>query len=38
MRTRQYTAVNVLDRDDVLYGGQKSDTGVGSVRRRRFLD
>jgi len=38
MRTCQYTAVTVLDRVDLLYGGHKSDAGVGSGRRRRFLD
>jgi hypothetical protein len=38
MRTYQHTAFTVLDRYDVLYGGHKSDAGVGSGRRRRFLD
>jgi len=38
MRAYQHTAFSVLDRYDILYGGHKSDTGVSSVRRRRFLD
>jgi len=38
MRTYQHTAFTVLDRYDILYGGYKSDAGVGSGRRRRFLD
>jgi hypothetical protein len=38
MRTYQHTAFNVLDRYDIMYGGHKSDAGVGSGRRRRFLD
>jgi hypothetical protein len=38
MRTYQHNAFTVLDRNDILYGGHKSDAGVGSVRRRRFLD
>jgi hypothetical protein len=38
MRTYQHTALAVLDRYDILYGGHKSDAGVGSGRRRRFLD
>jgi hypothetical protein len=38
MRTYQHTAFTVLDRYDILYGGQKRDAGVGSGRRRRFLD
>jgi hypothetical protein len=33
----QHTAVTVLDRNDILYGGHKSDAGVGPGRRRRFL-
>jgi hypothetical protein len=37
MRTYQHTAFIVFDRYDILYGGQKSDAGVGSGRRRRFL-
>jgi hypothetical protein len=37
MRTYQYTAFTVLDRYDIFYGGHKSDAGVGSGRRRRFL-
>jgi len=36
MRTYQYTAFAVLDRYDILYGGHKSDAGVGSGRRLRF--
>jgi hypothetical protein len=38
MRKYQHTAVAVLDKYDILYGGHKSDAGVGSGRRRRFLD
>jgi len=38
MRTYQHTAFTVLDRYHTLYGGHKSDAGVGSGRRRRFLD
>jgi hypothetical protein len=38
MRTYQHTAFTVLDRYDILYGRHKSDAGVGSGRRRRFLD
>jgi hypothetical protein len=38
MRTYQYPAFAVVDRNDTLYCGQKSDAGVGSGRRRRFLD
>jgi hypothetical protein len=38
MRTYQNTAFTVLDKYDVLYAGYKSDTSVGSERRRRFLD
>jgi hypothetical protein len=38
MRTYQHTAFTVLDKHDILYGGHKSDAGVGSGRRRRFLD
>jgi hypothetical protein len=38
MHTYQYTAYTVLDKYDILYAGQKSDAGVGSGRRRRFLD
>jgi hypothetical protein len=38
MRTYQYTAFTLLDRYDMLYAGHKSDVGVGSGRRRRFLD
>jgi hypothetical protein len=37
MRTYQHTAFTVLDRYDTLYGGHKSDAGVGSGRRRQFL-
>jgi hypothetical protein len=33
-----YLGKIVLDRYDKLYGGHKSDAGVGSGRRRRFLD
>jgi hypothetical protein len=38
MRTYQRIAFTALDRSDILYGGHKSDAGVGSGRRRRFLD
>jgi hypothetical protein len=38
MRTYQRIALTVLDRYDILYGGHESDAGVGSGRRRRFLD
>jgi hypothetical protein len=38
MRTYQHTAFTVLDGYDILYSGHKSDAGVGSGRRRRFLD
>jgi hypothetical protein len=38
MRTYQYTTFTVLDRYDTLYAVHKSDAGVGSGRRRRFLD
>jgi hypothetical protein len=38
MRNYQHNAHAVLDKYDILYGGHKSDAGVGSGRRRRFLD
>jgi hypothetical protein len=38
VRTYQHTASTVLDRYDVLYGGHKSDAGVGLGRLGRFLD
>jgi hypothetical protein len=38
MRTNQRTAFTVLDTNYILYGGHKSDPGVGSGRRRRFFD
>jgi hypothetical protein len=38
MRTYQHTTFALLDRYDIFYGGYKSYTGVGSGRRRRFLD
>jgi hypothetical protein len=38
MRTYQHIAFAVLDRYDTFYGGHQSDVGVGSGRRRRFLD
>jgi len=38
MRTYQHTAFAVLDSYDIFCGGHKSVTGVGSMRRRRFLD
>jgi hypothetical protein len=37
MRTSQHNAFAALNRYDILYGGHKSDAGVGSGRRRRFL-
>jgi hypothetical protein len=36
MRTYQHTAVPVLDRYDIFYGGHNRDAGVGSGPRRRF--
>jgi hypothetical protein len=38
MRINQNTAFTVLDRYGKFYGGPKRDAGVGSGRRRRFLD
>jgi len=38
MRTYPHTAFSVLEKYDILYDGYKSDGGVGSGRRRRFLD
>jgi len=38
MRTYQNTAFTVLDTYDIFYRGHKSDNGVGSGRRCRFLD
>jgi hypothetical protein len=38
MRKYQHNAFTVLDRYDILNGRHKSDAGVGSGRRRRFLD
>jgi hypothetical protein len=38
MRTYHHTDLTVLDRYDIMYGGQKSGAGVGSCRRSRFLD
>jgi hypothetical protein len=38
MRAYQHIAFAVLDRSDTFSGGHKSDAGVGSGRRRRFLD
>jgi len=38
MRSYQDTASAVLDRYDILYGGHKSDAGVGSGRCRRFVN
>jgi hypothetical protein len=38
MRTYQHTTFADLDRYDIFHGGYKSDAGVGSGRRRRFLD
>jgi hypothetical protein len=37
MRTYQHPDFIVLDRYDIVYIGHKSDAGVGSERRRRFL-
>jgi hypothetical protein len=37
MCTYQHTAFTVRDRYGILYAGHKSDVGVGSGRRRRFL-
>jgi hypothetical protein len=37
MRTYQHPAFAIVDRYDTLYCGHKSDAGVGSGRRRRFL-
>jgi hypothetical protein len=38
MHTYQHSAFTVLHRYDILYAGHKSDAGVGTGRRRRFLD
>jgi hypothetical protein len=38
MRTYQHPAFAIVDRYDILYGGHKSDAGVGSGRRCWFLD
>jgi hypothetical protein len=38
MRTYQHTALPVLDIYGTFYGVHKSDAGVGSGSRRRFLD
>jgi hypothetical protein len=38
MRTCQHIAVTVLDKYDILFAENKSDAGVGSGRRRRYLD
>jgi hypothetical protein len=38
MRSYQHTALTVLDKYDILYGGHKSYAGVGFGRLRRFLD
>jgi hypothetical protein len=38
MRTFQHTAFTLLDRYDIFYGGHEIDAGVGSGRRRLFLD
>jgi hypothetical protein len=38
MRTYQQTVITLLDRYDIFQGLHKSDAGVGSGRRRRFLD
>jgi hypothetical protein len=38
MHSYQHTAFTVLDRYDKLYGAHENDAGVGSGRRRQFLD
>jgi tRNA A58 N-methylase Trm61 len=38
MRTYQRTVFTVLAKYGILYGGHIIDAGVGSGRRRRFLD
>jgi hypothetical protein len=38
MRTSYHIAFTVFDGYDVLYTGEETDAGVGSGRRRRFLD
>jgi len=38
MRSIQYTATIALDRYDILYAGDNSDTGVGTGHRRQFLN
>jgi hypothetical protein len=38
MHTYQHTAFTVIRRYDILYAWHKRDVGVGSGRRRRFLD
>jgi hypothetical protein len=38
MRTSKHIAFTVLDGYDMLYTGEETDAGVGSGRRRRFLD
>jgi hypothetical protein len=37
MRTYQHTAFTILVGYDILNGEHKSDAGVGSGRRRRFV-
>jgi len=37
MRTYQHNAFPLLDRYDIFSSGHKTDAGVGSGRRRRFL-
>jgi hypothetical protein len=38
MHSYQRNAFTILDRYDIFYGGHKSDVGVVSGCRRRFLD
>jgi len=38
MRSYRHTAFTVLYRYDIFYGAHESDAGVGSGRRRQFLD
>jgi len=36
MHTCQHIVITVLDRNDILFAGDKSDASVSSGRRRRF--
>jgi hypothetical protein len=38
MRTYQHNAFTVLNKYYIFYGGHRSVAGVGSGRRRRFLN